>query len=300
MNISRKKKQNKRDSDKKYPKNKTFDYRSARSTSNDKSNQSRHFDKSENSTKRTSSISKILNVILFLSILVSFVYLSSVDTKPVIHINSSILPRDSNVYENAVSSEMNSSLLYKNKLTFNPDKFEENIKNSFPEVDDLTIEIPIIRHRPIVNISLSEPVARLVTNNNNYILDVEGRALFEESLIDQDFDTSSLVSINDVSNHPVELGKPVLTRQQIQFVKELLAQSKAKKTPVDTLVLEPGGSTLEVNFKDSRYIVKFSFYEDVTQSSGAYFAIRKRIDSKEVPNPSQYIDLRIPDRAYIK
>jgi hypothetical protein len=140
----------------------------------------------------------------------------------------------------------------------------------------------------------------LVTSDKSYILDREGRALFSENQINDKFDTSSLVSINDASGHPVVLGKPVLTEQQINYIKEIINQSKANNIPAQIFNLGVGGSAVDVKFKDASYVVKFSFYEDPKQSSGAYFAIREDIDNKKVTRPEKYIDLRIPDRAYLK
>ncbi len=301
--LSKQKRYQKRLNNPKFPKNKTFSYRSSRRSSG--SSGLKGADKSslngQNDRLSNGKISKAINAIILLAIFSSLGYLSYIDTNPVIELDQKkVIPRNEADYYAAVKKEIASSVAYKNKLTFNSDKFSENIKTEFPEIDSIIVEIPVFKHRPIVNIAVFEPSARLVTNDENYILDKEGRALFSEDKINEQFEVSELVSINDASGHPVTLGKPVLTEQQINYIREVINQSNANNIPAQTFNLEFGGSAVDIKYQDTSYIVKLSFYEDPRQSSGAYFAIREEINSGNVNTPKQYIDLRIPDRAYLK
>lgn len=282
-----------------FPKNKIFSYRSAERSfkSNSKSS-------NPNSTKthrRNNSVfSRFLNTVIILAVVTSIGYIFYLNTDPIIKIEQEVTPRNKADYYNAVRDELDSSLTYKNKLTFSSDKFRDHIKAEFPEIDNVMIEIPVLRHRPTIHLLVSEPSARLVTTDKNYIVDRQGIALFAEEEINDQYDTKDLVSINDSSGHPVVLGEPVLTERQISYIREIIDQSNAANTHAQTFTLEFGGSAVEVKYKDTSYIVKFSFYEDPRQSSGAYLAVREGIESGNVPLPKQYIDLRIPDRAYIK
>lgn len=302
MFSKRKKSYPKRAKSSHFPRNKTFTYRSARRSSGDTDNLNNgdkgSYDK--NDEKKPSKISRLLNIVIFLAVFSSSAYLSYIDTDSVIKLDQTVIPRNKADYYNAVKDEFDNSVFYKNKLTFNTEKFSQNIRTEFPEIESVIVEIPIFRHRPTVNISVSKPSVRLVTNDKSYILDKEGRALFSEEQINDQFDTSKLVSINDASGHPVVLGKPVLTQQQINYIREVINQSNANNVPAQTFNLEFGGSAVDIKFKDAAYEVIFSFYEDPLQSSGAYFAIREEINNNNVAIPKQYIDLRIPDKAYIR
>ena len=281
----------------KFPKNKAYIYRSANRPADSL------IPESDKNTKRdagSGKLSKFLNIIIVGLVFVSLAYLSYLNTDPVIKLQKQAVPRNETDYYKAVEEEINGSLIYKNKITFNTEKLQENIKNRFPEIDAVVIEIPVFRHRPVVNISVSTPSAILITRDKSYVLDKEGRALFTEDKINDKFDTSGLVSINDASGHPVTLGQPVLTEQQINYIREVINQGKANNIPAASFNLEFGGSAVDIQFKGSDYLVKFSFYEDPRQSSGAYFALREEIESGNVSSPSEYVDLRIPDRAYIK
>lgn len=285
-----------------FPKNKKFSYRSYRRSSDDtkRTDPENASTSSQDKGKSSSTLSKIINFIILFAVFSSLAYLSYMDTDPVIKLDEKTIPRSQNDYYDAIKKQMSGSLSYKNKLTFNSEKFSQNIKAEFPEIDTVIVEVPVFRHRPTVNITVAEPAARLVTSDKSYILDKEGRALFSEDRINDQFNTSALVSINDASGHPVTLGKPVLTENQINYIREVINQSKANDAPAQTFNLEFGGSAVDVKFKDTNYTVKFSFYEDPKHSSGAYFALRKQIDDGNVPAPADYVDLRIPDRAYLK
>lgn len=303
MMFSRKKRYQKRPDNSRFPKNKTFSYRSARRNpgeSDSLNNPAKNPIDEQDKRKSSGKLSKVINIIILIAVFSSLAYLSYIETDPVIRLDQKTIPRNENDYYEAVNKEIRKSFIYKNKLTFNTEKFSENIKTEFPEIDSVIVEIPVFRHRPTVNITVSEPSARLVTNDKSYILDKQGRALFPESQINDRFDTSRLVSINDASGHPVVLGKPVLTEQQINYIKEVINQSNANNVSAQIFNLEFGGSAVDIKFQDVSYLVKFSFYEDPKQSSGAYFAIREEINKGNVPKPEKYIDLRIPDRAYLK
>ncbi len=298
--FSKKKDYKKRSDTPSFPKNKTFSYRSARRGPANSNGTDKNSVDNNDKGKSENKLSKAVNAVILLAVFSSLAYLSYVQTDPVIKLDQKALPRNEADYYDAVKKEISSSITYKNKLSFSSEKFSEKIKSQFPEVDSIIVEMPIFRHRPTVNITVSEPSARLVTSDKSYILDKEGTALFTEDKINDRFDTSGLVSINDSSGHPVELGKPVLTEQQINYIREVINQGKANNVPAQVFNLEFGGSAVDIKFQDASYIVKLSFYEDPRQSSGAYFALRDEIANGDVPLPKQYVDLRIPDRAYLK
>lgn len=281
-----------------YPKSKTYSYRSSPNTN--PQNSSKSDEKQSTVTNKKYTISVIFNSLIFLAIIASLFYLTVIEPRPVIKIDSKNIPRNESDYVNAAGKEINSSLFNKNKLTFNTNKFKTAMENQFPEIEDLTVEMPVLKHRPIISITLAKPAAILLTDNKNYVLDSSGRALFEDKYASSGVDLSHLVSINDNSNHPVQLGKPVVTEKQINYINDLTAYLAEKNVQPEAFNLEFGGSTLDVKLKGLSYAVKFSFYEDVRQSSGALLAIKNNIDKNKIDKPTKYIDLRIPDKAFIK
>lgn len=207
--------------------------------------------------------------------------------------------RPKEAYQDAIDKYLNSSIMNRTKITINTSEFRDTITRQFPEIEEINISLPLLRHQPNVSLRLAEPAIRLATPTAVYILDGSGRALFDEKEALPDFDTDKLPVITDPSGQQITLGKPALTRQQITYANQISSQASAKQMMSESMALEAGGEELHVRFKGARYLVKFSFGTDARQSFGAFLAARERLDQDRVAI-SEYVDVRIPERVYTK
>lgn len=245
---------------------------------------------------KASLLTRLQYAFVILIILGGLIYSLGLDSSAQIKVDGiQTFPRESYEYEVAVQKELNSSWLNGNKITLDREKLAQNIRRQFPEIQYVEVKTTPLRHKPVVTIQLAQPTARLITPGGSYVLDGEGRALFNANDHSAGFDISKLIPITDNSGHEVEIDKPAVTEEQINYIREVLGQFEKKSIPIKEMALASGGVELQVRPKDRNYVIKFSFYSDARQSSGAYFALR---DDNIQGN--QYIDLRIPDRAYIK
>lgn len=280
---------------------KVFSYASARS-------QQQRLTRDENKEKDVnnkrpqgkSRLSKAVNICIALFIVISIGYLFVLHPEATIKVSGQeAYPRNKNSYQEGVNRMLKSSIFYRSKPTFNAEKLAGDIKAQFPEVDEVTVDLPFIRHEPVIEVKLSQPTAKLVTTDKTYILDEEGTALFEEQFAASSLDTERLLSINDSSGHPVMLGKPALTEQQISFIREVIGQTSQKGLKAQSFSLSAGGTAVDARFEGVKYFIKFSFFADARRSSGAFIAIKNQLDSNNI-KPNEYIDLRIPDKAFVK
>lgn len=277
---------------------KVFSYSSARAGKERPLNRGGEPPKSQD--KESSSLSKAINIVIILFVLASFAYLSVLDTNAQVKITGEkVFPREKSSYENKIDELLKKSVFNKSKLTFDEAKLAAEVKKEFPEVNTIKVSVPLVRHRPTIEVTLAKPAAKLVTNEKAYILDGEGRALFEEAQAASALDVNSLLAINDSSGHEITLGKPALTQAQIGFINELIGQVSTKDIKPRSFALSEGGTAVDVRFEEISYFVKFNFYADAKQSSGAFIALYEQINSSG-PKPQQYVDLRIPDKAFIK
>lgn len=277
---------------------KVYSYSSLRSAQDRPLN--RGEEKPSSQAGESRKVSRIINILILLFILGSAAYLSVLEPNAQVKISGEkIYPREKSSYEAKVNEFMGQSVLNRNKLTFNEAKLAARIKQEFPEVNTIKVGAPLMRHRPVVEVTLAKPAARLVTKDKIYILDSEGRALFEESQASAALDTDGLMTINDASGHDISLGRPALTQAQIGFINEVIGQTSAKGLKPQSFALSEGGTAVDVRFEDIGYFVKFSFYSEPRQSSGAFLALYEQI-SASGPVPQQYVDLRIPDKAFIR
>lgn len=278
---------------------KIFNYRSARDsmTNNAPREKARPQDKLEGLHSR---ISHLINYSIAALLLAGLIYMSLLNPAAQVKvIGQEVYPRDKSSYEKDIDSRLKSSIFYRSKLTFNGHNLTNDIKSDFPEVNDVQISISPFRHRPVIEVSLARPTAKLVTPTNVYVLDEEGRALFEQKDASADLDLGSLLTINDDSGQSITIGKPALTQHQISYIREVIGQTEAKGLKPTSFALSGAGTAVNVRFNKLNYYVKFSFYTDPRQSSGAFLALYDEL-KRSGKQPSQYIDLRIPEKAFVK
>ena len=234
-------------------------------------------------------------------VLLSLGYLTFLTPNATVKLSGqTVISRPNGSYESYVNQYLKGSLLNYSKITFDDDKLFSQIIAQFPEVSDADVSIPFFKQKPHVELKFAEPTVILkVFGDDNYVLDQQGRALARESDAADSVETSRLVSVNDTSDQKVSLGSILLTQQQISFISEIVFQAEQKQLKVEAINLTGGASEINVKYADAAYQVKYSFFAEARQSSGAYFAIRDQL-KKDNKTPKQYIDLRIPERAYIK
>lgn len=280
----------------KLKKQQIYSYRSVRNETESPYNRDNPSDRVQTQgSKFILRFSKILFVLIFI---LGIFYATTIEPNSKINIkdNFNANPRSINSYEQGVDTIIDSSYLNKNKLTFDVKKIENEIKQKYPEIGLVEVSVPFLGHQPKVMIAFSEPVAKLVTEGQTYILDGNGIALFSEKDATNSLNVSELISVNDGSGNEITIGKPALSFDQLKYIQEIVAQAKRKNIKINTIALSAGGSGINVNYSDTDYIVKYSFYADARQSSGAYYAVYDFISDQ----PKEYVDVRIPDKVYVK
>lgn len=270
-------------------KQQVFSYSSSRQRPDPNQSQS-------NDKKGANIIARVQYGLAGLLILLGIGYVLSLDANAQIKIEGSRgFPRQDYEYEQTVHNALNSSILNRTKLTIDKQGLEQEVKSTYPEIRLVEVKTSLLRHKPTIIVQLSEPTAKLVTSSEEFVLDEQGRALFNAKEEATSFNDDELIPIHDNSGHEIEIGKPAVTSQQISYIREVIGQFKDKNVPIKTMFLEIGGLELHVKLSDAKYLVKFNFLEDPRQSSGAYIAFREQ----NLP-ANQYVDVRIPDHIYVK
>lgn len=276
-----------------------FSYRASRVE------QERQFDRSGSVFARQSErllgrLRRLPVLLSLVAIVIALGYSTSLSTNAQLIVNGDqILLQGREAYEKRINEQLGDSLWNRSKLTINGGKLQDEIMQEFPEMQTVTVSTSILRHRPIVEVTLAKPAALLATPQATYVLDGNGRALFNAK------DKSSLLTIDtlpvvtDQSGHEITLGKPALTEEQISYVRQLFLQAADKKLSVESMALQAGGGELQVKFAGLSYFVKFNFEADPRQSIGAFFSIKDRLQ-QENKGVGEYIDVRIPDRVFVK
>ena len=91
-----------------------------------------------------------------------------------------------------------------------------------------------------------------------------------------------------------------MSSTDISFIKTVIAQLAAKQVIVSGLTLPVASREIDANIAGVGYIVKFNLQDGkALQQAGTFLATKGRLDSQSI-TPSQYIDVRVPGRAYYK
>lgn len=202
-------------------------------------------------------------------------------------------------YAATAEKVLRGSWLNNSKLTVDTGKVAAELKRSYPEVKNATVVLPVIGTSPTVYVEPYRPAFILTTTNSSaFLLDENGRALVSVSQITNTGELS-VPTIQDRNSHVATLGKQVLPRTTISFIEEVLRILEAHSIEETAIVLPPESSEVHVSIAGKPYFVKFNLEGSARQQAGTYVAMKQRLEKDRIP-VSQYVDVRVPDRAYIR
>ena len=258
--------------------------------------------KSQRNDSSSSFLHKLPGYIAALVIFCSFAYSLTLTTNPkVIIVNDQeqavqAFLRSHETYEEIAQAALKSPLS-RTKLTINTTKIAEDLKPLIPEATDVSITLPLVGRNPVVYIRIAEPA--LVLDNEtgrSYVVDEQGRAVTEGANLQENLE---LIKVTDKTGVHVNIGEFVLPADHIEFIKQIEYQLNNAKVSIQMLVLPQRPNEVHVYIKKSKYYAKYNILEDVKEQVGRHLALEKYIRSKNI-TPKQYIDVRVPDRAYIR
>lgn len=244
--------------------------------------------------KRTSRLLVwIFDSLLILAILVAFVY--SLLVRPSAKLSVSNDTFHSQAEYQVVVNKQLTTLKDRNKITFDEASLSSAIERSFPEVESVDIELPILGEQPIVHLKIGKPAFFIRSSGKDYLLSANGVAVGYKS----DYpNIGKLVQITDKSGFEVNVGKPILSTDNINFLNTLLAELARSQVPIKELVLPNSPAEADLYTQDAAYYTKFYMGGDAIIQSGQYLAARNSFKSQ--PAPSQYLDVRVAGKIFYK
>lgn len=250
---------------------------------------------------RGSYLTYFPTIFAFLAILLSIGYVLSLDTNPRVTTpqdGRATILRDPIVYQKAAQKILSSSLTSRSKITINTLAFNREMQRQFPEIQDIGVTLPLLGRRPVVTIQPATPSILLSSNAGLYVLDNRGRAILTASQATQPI-IADLPLITDESGLNIEVGKSILPSQSIEFIQNVLAQLKAKQLKPESLTLPALANELHIRLEGLPYLVKLNTESDARVASGTFFAVKNRLEN-DGQMPTEYIDVRVEERAYYK
>lgn len=210
-----------------------------------------------------------------------------------------LLLRNSDSYYEAARTILGGSWTNVTKLTINTDRVAAELQRQFPELEAVSITLPLVGHQPVIYIQPAEPALVFKdTGGDLFIMGPSGMVLGDVSSLSR-ASKLGLPVVEDRSGLPAEPGRTALPSDNVAFITEVLRQLEAKKIEVTSLVLPQGGSQLDLRIKGARYFVKFSLQGNARAEAGAFLAVKKHLE-RERKTPSAYIDVRVENKAYYR
>lgn len=199
------------------------------------------------------------------------------------------------VYEAEIAKMLSKSVFSGNKATVNTESLERDISQRFAEVTDVAVVLPLLGRNPAVYLRVAEPSLKMKSGSKTFIIDEKGRAI-------ADFDgvktpPKDLIAINDKSGVEIELGKTVLTEDNVTFMREFFQQLKRREISVKTMELPPSANELRIHLTNSRYYIKANLIGEARAQAGSFLATRQHLINKNIV-PKSYVDVRVEERVY--
>ena len=210
-----------------------------------------------------------------------------------------IFLRSQDAYQQAATAILAKSLANTNKLTIDIAQIAQDMQKQFPEIERVTIQLPVFGHQPVFYIQPARPALLFKTLDGGlFIVDTSGRALMNASQAPK-VEKLGLVMVSDQSGLPVVLGQTALPSGNVTFITEVVSQLKARRISLKGAVLAGGGSELDLSISGKPYIVKFNMRGDARAEAGTYLAVKQYLESHH-KTPGSYIDVRVDNRAYYR
>ena len=241
-------------------------------------------------------------MIATLAIMVSLVFLSTISPNPKLVLlgqsDGAGLLRDKQAYIDAAHKILSGTFVDKSKITVDTEGFNRSMKQQFPELSTVDMTLPLMGRRPIVEVVAARPVIRLVSQGQTFLLDASGRALIKQSG-DSNIPQMTLPAVTDATNVTVQIGKGALPRETVTFITTFVQQLTAQGLTPTELTLPIRASELQVKLKETKYYIKASVLTDPRVAAGQYFAVKKKLEA-DGNVPSEYVDLRIEEKVFVK
>ncbi len=202
-------------------------------------------------------------------------------------------------YQTALNELWQESLLNRNKITVKSAQMTQDIYDQFPEITKVQINLSLIGQGVSIRLTAAKPVMQLISPNGSFYLDEDGKALAQtNNVIGHNLPTMPVVQ--DYSGLSASVGKTLLPRSEVDFIRQLNAELLVAKLPIASVNLSANeADEVDVKLTGQGYYLKFSVISDARQSVGAYLAVKAKLDATH-QTPAEYVDIRIPEKVFYK
>ncbi|MBI3624435.1 hypothetical protein HY218_02260 [Candidatus Saccharibacteria bacterium] len=265
-------------------------------------NLTRLFKRNRSKTVLPLQLRRLPSYVAWLIIVGSLLYALTLSTEPKIvvgqpTIETSLL-RNSAIYQKAIHDILNHSIFNHSKLTINTQSVAHQITSTFPEIQNATITIPLIGHRPVIGLDPAQPSVVITGPGGSFILAADGQALVKAADAPKQL-RSRLPDVQDDSRLTIEQGRGALPKDTVVFMTTIIIQLSLQRVALEKLRLPAVVNEFDATPTGQPYYIKFDVSGDARLQAGTFLATRQWLDSQHLA-PKEYIDVRVDERAYYK
>lgn len=207
--------------------------------------------------------------------------------------------REPEAYEEGVQNIWKQSLFNRTKLTVSTDEISQKTQAEFHELADVSIQLPLLGQRPTVVLTPARPALLLISGNGSYYVSGEGKVMSATSEVSKN-ELGNIPSVRDESGIQAQLGKSVLSTPETAFLEKLFKHLDSANLEVLSVTLPKNAARqADVWLTGRKYYVKFSLDSDPRQAVGTYLALENMLKVEGII-PSEYIDVRVEEKAFYK
>lgn len=197
------------------------------------------------------------------------------------------------VYVRAAQTQLSRSLTNRTKLTANVNGTARALEKQFPELQTVSIALPLMGSQPILYALVAQPSLVLQTTHGNYAVNGSGLVLAKLTTL-----PAGIPLVTDPSGIVLQPGTQFLPGSTVAFVQTVAYQFKAAHYAVANYVLPQASPyELDVHLENKPYSIRFNLQEEPVQQSGAALATLIKLGRT---TPLEYLDVRVPERSYYK
>jgi len=239
-------------------------------------------------------------VIVSLAVLASAVNILSLSGQvKIVNLNrDSQLARPASTYAQAATQVLSRSVWNRNKITVRTADVSRQLLVQFPELDAVTITVPLLAHQPDIYLTPAQPSLILSAAGGAFLIGDTGKAILGAAT-PAALNQPALPVLTDQTGFKPQLNHQALPAADVRFIDTVIAQLAAKQYKVSDLSLLAGGSELDAHVTGQPYLIKFNLHGDATGEAGTFLATANYLRQHN-QTPASYIDVRVEGRAYYK
>lgn len=196
-------------------------------------------------------------------------------------------------YAQAAHKLLAGSITSHTKLTADVNGTARALEREFPELQTVSLTLPLIGNRPIVYVQIAQPSVVLQVPQGNFAVNKAGIVLARLKSL-----PAGVLIVADQTAGVPQIGKQYLPGTTVDFIQTLAYQLRAAKLPVSVYVLPQASPyELDVRLEGQPYVIRCNLQADALRQSGAAIATIQQLGAAP---PASYLDVRVPGRVYYK